>query len=196
MERFLERLGFNALQRAAVLRAGQVQVIAKKGDMLHIVTKDVRGSSELVLPIDGGPVPGQGDNNLPVNYRAFREGGALVITETAANGPGAEREPLSVCRRTLQADGRMCIDVCKRTPQGDMVSMRVVFTHADDGPARISAGQPAAPKLQSVSASREGPGERQAVWGPRWAQLARIWAGGTARARLGPVRHVGGMSKA
>jgi len=53
-------------------------VIAKKGDMLHIITKDVRGSSELVLPIDGGPVAGEGDNRVPVNYRAFREGGALV----------------------------------------------------------------------------------------------------------------------
>lgn len=174
MERFLERLGFNALQRAAVVRAGQVQVIAKKGDMLHIVTKDVRGSSELVLPIDGGPVPGQGDNKLPVNYRAFREGGALVITETAAaTEPSAEREPLSVCRRTLQADGRMCIDVYKRTPQGDMVSMRVVFTNVDDGRARPAAGQPTAAKPQPVSAGRIGVGERQAEWAPAWAQLGR-----------------------
>jgi len=51
-----------------------------------------------------------------------------VITETAANkGANAEREPLSICRRTLRADGQMCIDVCKKSPQGDMVSMRIVF---------------------------------------------------------------------
>ena len=37
-------------------------------------------------------------------------GRAVVITEKA---PGA-REPLSVCRRTLMADGRMCIDIQKR----------------------------------------------------------------------------------
>ena len=131
MERFLERLGFNPLQRAAVLRAGQVQVIAKKAGRLHIVTRDIRGSSELVLPLDGGAVAGEGDNKRPVRYRAFREGGALVVKETAAGTGGAEGEvELSICRRTLSADGRMCIDVRKRTPQGDMVSMRVVFTRA------------------------------------------------------------------
>lgn len=36
---------------------------------------------------------------------------AVVVTERF---PG-EREPFSVCRRTLQPDGRMCIDVMKRT---------------------------------------------------------------------------------
>ena len=123
--------GFNPLQRAAVLRAGQVQVIAKKAGRLHIVTRDIRGSSELVLPLDGGAVAGEGDNKRPVRYRAFREGGALVVKETAAGTGGAEGEvELSICRRTLSADGRMCIDVRKRTPQGDMVSMRVVFTRA------------------------------------------------------------------
>jgi len=180
MERFLERLGFNAIQRAAVLRAGQVQVIAKKGDMLHIVTKDVRGSSELVLPLDGGPVRGEGDNKLPVNYRAFREGGALVITETAAAGPDAEREPLSICRRTLQADGRMCIDVCKKTPQGDMVSMRVVFTPVE-GAARherenvtSSSGLPLASCRQQIVTTSQ-----QAAL---WSRIPQRW--GVLRSRV------------
>ena len=127
MQHFLKSLGFSPLQRAAVMRAGQVQVIGRRGDTIHIITRDIRGHSELVLPLDGESVLGEGDGRRPVRRAAFVDGGALVITETADGAHGSE-EPISVCRRYLQADGRMCVDVRKRTPVGDMVSMRVIFS--------------------------------------------------------------------
>ena len=51
MDSFLRSMGFSALQRAAVMRAGQVQVIRRRGSDLHIISHDIRGSSELVLPL-------------------------------------------------------------------------------------------------------------------------------------------------
>ena len=41
-----------------------------------------------------------------------------------------ESKPLSVCRRTLQRDGRMRMDISKRTPDGQTVSMTAIATRA------------------------------------------------------------------
>ena len=128
MDTFLKELGFNLVQRTAVLSAGQVQVITRRAGSLHIVTRDIRGTSELVLPLDGPSVTGEGDGNLPVARRAFVDrGGEIVITETLADAP-PNSEPLSVCRRSLQEDGRLCVDVQKRTKGGQMAQMRIVFS--------------------------------------------------------------------
>ena len=129
MESFLRSMGFNAVQRAAAMRAGQVQVIRRRGSDLHITTCDVRGSFELVLPLDARPVEGEGDDPAkPLTRKAFVDGkGDLVITETESG----TREPLSVCRRSLREDGRMCVDVRKRFANGDVASMRVVYSRKD-----------------------------------------------------------------
>jgi len=125
MDAFLRSMGFNAVQRAAVMTAGQVQVLTCDGRKLRIVSRDVRGTSELVLPIGGPAVQSaDGDGDQPIVRRAFAEGDDLVITETAVG----ERQPLSECRRRLRDDGRMCVDVRKRTPNGDIASMRIVFS--------------------------------------------------------------------
>ena len=123
---FLKSLGFNPCYRAAVLQAGQVQVIRRQGRYLHIVTRDIRGTSELVLPLDGQAVSGEGDGAEPIDRRAYVERGsdAIVITEMKAG----EAQPLSVCRRSLQDDGRMRVDVRKRTKSGDLAQMRIVFS--------------------------------------------------------------------
>ena len=136
MDHFLKSMGFSALQRLAVLKAGQVQVIRRHDDHLHIVTRDMRGTSELVLPLNGPPVPGDGDGGTRVSRRAFAEGSDLVITETVAN----EAEPLSVCRRSLRDDGRMCVDVKKRTSDGRIASMRIVYTPISGGVALAAGG--------------------------------------------------------
>jgi hypothetical protein len=126
MNEFLKSLGFNPCYRAAVLQAGQVQVIRRQGRYLHIVTRDIRGTSELVLPLDGQAVSGEGDGAEPIDRRAYVERGsdAIVITEMKAG----EAQPLSVCRRSLQDDGRMRVDVRKRTKSGDLAQMRIVFS--------------------------------------------------------------------
>lgn len=129
MDQFLRQLGFSSLQRIAVLKAGQVQVIRRHDDHLHIVTRDMRGTSELVLPLNGPAVPGEGDGGAPISRRAFAEGNDLIITESVAN----EQEPLSVCRRSLREDGKMCVDVKKRTRDGHIASMRIVYTPVSSG---------------------------------------------------------------
>ena len=48
------------------------------------------------------------------------------MTETLVG----ESKPLSVCRRTLQRDGRMRMDISKRTPDGHTVSMTAIATRA------------------------------------------------------------------
>jgi hypothetical protein len=140
MVEFLTSMGFNALQRAAVLRAGQVQVLRRVGDSLHIVTRDILGTRELVLPIGGPPVEGEGDDPLrPVSRCAYEDGErAVVITETVRG----ETTPSAICRRSLQPDGRLCVDVKKRAPTGEMVSMRIIFTpvHEGRGGRRVGRG--------------------------------------------------------
>ena len=119
------------MQRAAVLKAGQVQVIQRRGEYLHIVTRDIRGTSELVLPLDGRLVTGEGDEEAAVGRRAYVERGSdIVITETAV-GDGT---PLSVCRRSLQDDGRMCVDVRKRTKTGETAHMRIIMSSVEEEP--------------------------------------------------------------
>ena len=141
MDTFLKELGFNLVQRTAVLSAGQVQVITRRAGSLHIVTRDIRGTSELVLPLDGPSVTGEGDGNLPVARRAFVDrGGEIVITETLADAP-PNSEPLSVCRRSLQEDGRLCVDVQKRTKGGQMAQMRIVFSPVGSRRRRAAAAE-------------------------------------------------------
>lgn len=131
MDDFLKDMGFSALQRAVVLKAGQVQVIAMKGSELTVLTRDVRGTSELVLPLGdpNGVVDSDGDGDTPICRAAFIEGGDLVITEREATSG----ETVSICRRSLQPDGRLRVDVRKRNRRGDgFVSMRVVFTPVEE----------------------------------------------------------------
>lgn len=199
MDDFLKEMGFSALQRAVVLKAGQVQVIAMRGAELKVLTRDVRGTSELVsaslpplaaaaaaagrlappstvhspgaelrrvvsavggaaraclcalgcpmcppralplpclcraqvLPLGDpdGVVDSDGDGDVPICRAAFIEGGDLVITEREASSG----DTVSICRRSLQPDGRLRVDVRKRNRRGDgFVSMRVVFTPVDE----------------------------------------------------------------
>lgn len=154
MDAFLRSMGFNALQRAAVTRAGQVQVIRRRGKNLHIVSRDIRGTSELVLPLGGKAVEGQGDDpDQPVSRCAFLDRDrAVVITETVRG----ESAPYSVCRRSLQPDGRLCVDVKKRAPNGEMVSMRIIYTQVDErGRVPTLSGRGEAAEEQEC---RGGPG--------------------------------------
>lgn len=115
----LAALGFASWQRALIARAGQSTTLEhgvdEHGDTLRIVTQDLRGTSQLELPLSGGDVSANdGDGGARVCRSATIERGAkpsVVVTERFPH----EREPYSICRRTLQADGRMCIDVTKRT---------------------------------------------------------------------------------
>lgn len=125
MDEFLQGLGFGSLQRALIAKAGQETEIVETagGEGIKIVTTDLRGSTELELPVDGpGVVAHDGDGGATVCRSATLEKGDLIVTETL-NG---ERKPLSVCKRKLSSDGRMIVDVVKRTPQGSTVAMQVV----------------------------------------------------------------------
>jgi hypothetical protein len=112
-------LGFASWQRALIARAGQSTIlehgIDKNGDTLRIVTQDLRGTSQLELPLSGSDVAANdGDGGARVHRAVAIERGAkpsVVVTERFPH----EREPYSICRRTLQPDGRMCIEVQKRT---------------------------------------------------------------------------------
>lgn len=134
MDEFLEALGFSSWQRAIISHAGQSYTIDQghgdKGDTLKIVTQDLRGTSELELPLSGKPVSANdGDNGAKVNRAAFIKGSppAVIVTEKF---PG-DSEPYSVCRRTIQPDGRMCIHVTKRTAGGKEVGMRCIATRQE-----------------------------------------------------------------
>ena len=160
----MQGLGFGSFTASLIAKAGQEQELREVGGLLAIVTTDVRGTSELELPVDGPAVSARdGDGGAEVWRKASLEGSAVVITETvrrheqplrhsvptAAARPrpaqrklndstalrhhttsplllhpttppsrcraqlAGEREPLSVCTRSLQPDGRMCIDVRK-----------------------------------------------------------------------------------
>ena len=125
----LAALGFSSWQRAIISHAGQSYTLesgsGNDGDTLKIVTQDLRGTSELELPLSGKSVSANdGDNGARVLRSALIRGSppSVVITEKY---PG-ESEPYSVCKRTLQPDGRMCIDVTKRSPGGKIVAMRAI----------------------------------------------------------------------
>ena len=57
MDEFLEALGFAAWQRALITRAGQETTLearcSSNGDELRIVTSDLRGTTQLELPLNG-----------------------------------------------------------------------------------------------------------------------------------------------
>ena len=94
---------------------------------LTIVTSDLRGRSRLKLPLGGrGVVAHDGDGGAAVRRAAYVERDAVVVTETLVG----ESTPLSTCRRTLQKDGRMRIDIRKRTPQGTSVAMTAIAARA------------------------------------------------------------------
>ena len=81
------------------------------------------GTTELELPLDGQDVSANdGDGGQKVCRSAKVNRDSVVITERFPN----ERQPYSECRRTLQPDGRMRIDVKKRTAAGHMVGMRAI----------------------------------------------------------------------
>lgn len=127
IDEFLEALGFSSWQRAIISHAGQSYTLehghGEHGDTLRIVTQDLRGTSELELPLSGKSVSANdGDDGARVCRAATVKGNCVVVTESF---PG-EREPFSVCKRTIQQDGRMCIDVTKKTPGGKEVAMRCI----------------------------------------------------------------------
>lgn len=124
-------LGFASWQRALIARAGQSTTLEhgvdKDGDTLRIVTQDLRGTSQLELPLSGSDVAADdGDNGARVHRAATIERGlkpSVVVTERYPH----EREPYSICRRTLQPDGRMCIEVQKRTGERTHISRPLFF---------------------------------------------------------------------
>jgi len=129
IDEFLEALGFSSWQRAIISHAGQSYTLehghGEQGDTLKILTQDLRGSSELELPLNGKPVAADdGDNGARVCRSCVVKGSPPVVV-VSESFPG-ESEPFSVCRRSLQPDGRMCIDVTKRTAGGKIVGMRAI----------------------------------------------------------------------
>ena len=63
-----------------------------------------------------------GDGGRTVYRRAQVDRHAVTVTERF---PGDE-EPVSICRRTLNPDGRMVIEIKKRTPTGRLASFRAI----------------------------------------------------------------------
>ena len=103
-------LGFSSWQRAIISHAGQSYTLehgsGDQGDTLKIVTHDLRGTSELELPLSGKAVAANdGDNGARVHRSAFIKGSppAVIVTERFPD----QSEPYSICKRTLQPDGRM-----------------------------------------------------------------------------------------
>ena len=126
VDQFMAGLGINRAKRAALRLAGQEYELLADKSALTIVTKDLRGHSALKLPLDGrGVVAHDGDDGAAVRraVRVLRD--AIDITERTPAG-----QVLSVCRRTLQRDGRMRMDISKRTPDGQTVSMAAIATRA------------------------------------------------------------------
>ena len=128
-DQFMEKLGYAPWQRALIARARQsyrIEQSGASGEKLKIVTQDLRGKSELELPLSGrGVTARDGDGGVEVSRSAHADHAGVVIEERYAG----EREPFSVCRRTLQKDGRMCIDVKKRGARGEpWAKMRAIAT--------------------------------------------------------------------
>jgi len=132
MDEFLRGLGFGSIQRSLIAKAGQETEIlqSEAGDAVTIVTSDLRGSTSLELPVNGPSIAADdGDGGARVLRAAKVERGAVVVTETLQG----EREPLSVCKRKLGPDGRMVVDVRKRTPEGkSFVEMQVIAARRND----------------------------------------------------------------
>ena len=127
VDQFMAGLGINRAKRAALRLAGQEYELLADASALTIVTKDLRGHSALKLPLGGrGVVSHDGDDGATVRRAVSVLRDAVVITETLVG----ESQPLSICRRTLQRDGRMRIDISKRTPDGQTVAMAAIATRS------------------------------------------------------------------
>lgn len=144
-------LGFASWQRALIARAGQSTTLEhgvdKDGDTLRIVTQDLRGTSQLELPLSGSDVAADdGDNGARVHRAATIERGlkpSVVVTERYPH----EREPYSICRRTLQPDGRMCIEVQKRTGERTHILRPLFYLVATSPvPPRFDRVRPLVPR--------------------------------------------------
>ena len=126
VDQFMAGLGINRAKRAALRLAGQEYELLADTSALTIVTKDLRGHSALKLPLNGrGVVAHDGDDGAAVRRAVNVLRDAIVMTETTPAG-----QVLSVCRRTLQRDGRMRMDISKRTPDGQTVTMAAIATRA------------------------------------------------------------------
>jgi len=126
VDQFMAGLGINRAKRAALRLAGQEYELLADTSALTIVTKDLRGHSALKLPLNGrGVVAHDGDDGAAVRRAVSVLRDAIVMTEQDLAG-----QVLSVCRRTLQRDGRMRMDISKRTPDGQTVSMTAIATRA------------------------------------------------------------------
>ena len=126
VDQFMAGLGINRAKRAALRLAGQEYELLADTSALTIVTKDLRGHSALKLPLNGrGVVAHDGDDGAAVRRAVSVLRDAIVMTEQDLAG-----QVLSVCRRTLQRDGRMRMEISKRTPDGQTVSMAAIATRA------------------------------------------------------------------
>lgn len=127
MDQFMAGLGIKGPLRAAMRVAGQKQELVADRSSLTIVTSDLRGRSRLKLPLGGrGVVAHDGDGGAAIRRAAYVDRDAVVVTETLVG----ESKPVSTCRRTLQKDGRMRIDISKRTDQGTSVAMTAIAARA------------------------------------------------------------------
>ena len=142
LDQFLSELRFPAWKRALAARAGQQYVLNLKGGhsdkiddaTLQIVTSDVRGTSTLELPLSGQPVKARdGDGGAEVSRSARPlDDKTVEITETLTQ----ESKPYSVCTRTLTDDGKMILEVKKRTPNGRWALMRAIASRINDKAAQ------------------------------------------------------------
>merc|ERR550514_1072628 len=107
MDEFLAPFGIPGWQRCLASKAGQKYLLSLKGGenkgennaSLHIVTSDVRGKSELELPLNGrGVEANDGDGGTRVKRTVVPVDDNTV--EIYEHAPGSRRA-LSVCRRTL-----------------------------------------------------------------------------------------------
>ena len=126
MDKFLQDLSFPKWKRALAARAGQQYLLQLKGGSsdsasldnatLRIVTSDLRGRSELELPLSGRGVRAKdGDDGAEVERVARPKGeGTVEITERYPR----ESTPYSVCTRSLTKDGRMLLEVRTRVRAG------------------------------------------------------------------------------
>jgi len=131
MDEFLQGLGFSSFQRSLLSKAGQETKISESsgGESIAIATSDLRGTSTLELPLSGdGVVANDGDGGATVTRNVAVDRGAVVVTERLAG----DKLPLSVCKRKVAPDGRMVIDVSKRTPEGKTVEMTIIAARKND----------------------------------------------------------------
>ena len=98
------------------------------------MTSDLRGKSELELPLSGRSVLAHdGDGGMEVSRSARPLNDRTVeITERYPR----ESRPYSVCTRTLTPDGKMLTEVRKRTSSGRMASMKAIASRIADGAAQ------------------------------------------------------------